>query len=171
MQKPTFRRFQNFMLFVSIFVLGFSFYIEILNQLRPCPLCFMQRACAFLFGFLCMWGMLVASVKRARVVSLMQCIFAGLGLYFAARQLWLQSLPLEETGQCMPGLQAMIHYFSWDMILKSFFWGSSDCSHVDWQWYGLSIPLWSALYFVLMFGTSLYVYIHVLFTLRQRRKF
>lgn len=171
MQKTTYRKIQNFLLFISIFVLGFSFYIEMLNQLKLCPLCFMQRACAFIFGFLCMWSMFVASVHRARFVSLLQCIFAGLGLYFASRQLWLQSLPAEVSEQCMPGLQAMFHYFSWDMILKSFFWGSSDCSHVDWQWYGLSIPLWSALYFVAMFATSVYVYINVFFTLRQRKKF
>ena len=171
MQKTTYRKFQNFMLFISIFVVGFSFYIEMLNQLKPCPLCFMQRTCSFLFGFTCMWGMFVASVRRARVVSLLQCIFAGLGLYFASRQLWLQTLPVEVTEQCMPGLQAMFHYFSWDMILKSFFWGNSDCSHVDWQWYGLSIPLWSALYFVSMFASSVYVYTQVFFTMRKRAKF
>ena len=171
MQKTTYRRLQNIMLFVSVFVLGFALYIEFLNQLKPCPLCFMQRSCAFLFGFSCMVGMFVVSLRRAKILSLVQCILTGLGLYFAIRQLWLQALPVEVTGQCLPGLQAMFQYFSWDMILKSFFWGSSDCSHVDWQWYGLSIPLWSAIYFVTMFATNLYIYVNIFLAMQRRIKF
>ena len=171
MQKTTYRKFQNIMLFITIFVVSFSFYIEFMNQLKPCPLCFMQRACAFILGFSCMYGMLVASMRHARFLSLAQCIITGLGLYFATRQLWLQSLPLDISGQCMPGLQAMLTYFSWDMILKSFFWGSSDCGSVDWQWYGLSIPLWSGLFFVSMFMTNLYLYVQVFLATKQRKKF
>lgn len=171
MPKITFRRFQNFMLFTSIFVLGFSFYIEFVNQLTPCPLCFMQRLCAFLFGFSCMSGLFVASQHRAKFVALMQCLLTGLGLYFASRQLWLQSLPVDANGQCMPGLQAMFHYFSWDVILKSLLWGSSDCAQVDWRWYGLSIPVWSALYFLMMFAMSLYMYMNLFIAMRQRKTF
>lgn len=146
--KTNYRRLQVGLLLSAVLVLGFAFYIEFLNQLRPCPLCFMQRSCALLFGVLCMIGIGLRHVRHAKILSFLQCIIACLGLYFAGRQLWLQSYPMELAGQCLPGLKAMMHYFSWDMILKSFFWGSSDCSHVDWQWYGLSIPLWSALYFV-----------------------
>ncbi len=171
MQKKIYRKFQNFMLMGSIFVVTFSFYIEMLNQLEPCPLCFMQRGCSFLFGFLCMYGLFVESLKRARFISLLQCIIGGLGLYFASRQLWLQTLPADMSGQCMPGLQAMIHFFSWDMILKSFFWGSSDCSHVDWQWLGLSTPVWSALYFFTMVVLSVYMYVTAFFTMRHQTKF
>ncbi|MGV3740094.1 MAG: disulfide bond formation protein B [Gammaproteobacteria bacterium] len=171
MQKTTYKKFQNFMLFVSLFVVGFAFYIEFVNQLKPCPLCVMQRACAFLFGFSCVLGVVVASLRRAKFLSLAQCILTGLGLYFASRQLWLQSLPPDDMGQCMPGLEAMLQYFSWDMILKSFVWGTSDCSSVDWQWYGLSIPLWSALYFGFMFVINLYVYIQVFLSQKYHKKF
>ncbi len=167
MQKANYRKFQGFMLILTIFILGFSFYIEFLNQLRPCPLCFMQRSCAMLFGVLCIVGVVLRHARPAKMLSLFQCILTCLGLYFASRQLWLQSLPVEDAGQCLPGLNAMMHFFSWDMILKSFFWGTSDCSHVDWQWYGLSIPLWSALYFVAMLVLNLFVYTNV----RRHSKF
>lgn len=171
MQKTTFKKFQSLMLVMSILVVGFSFYIEFLNQLKPCPLCVMQRACAFLFSFTCFLGMVIATSRKAKYLSLSQCVITGLGLYFATRQLWLQSLPPDDMGQCMPGLEAMLQFFSWDMILKSFFWGTSDCSHVDWQWYGLSIPMWSALYFVVMFILNLYVYIRVFISNKRRKKF
>lgn len=171
MQKASFKKVQLGMLLVGIFVITFAFYIEFLNQLKPCPLCVMQRACALLFGLTCVIGLIVNHVKRAQLISLMQCVLTALGLYFASRQLWLQSLPPESMGQCMPGLQAMLQYFSWDMILKSFVWGTSDCSHVDWQWYGLSIPLWSALYFAVMLMINLYVYLQIFLNRKQRKKF
>lgn len=156
--KTNYRRFQSVMLLSAVLVLGFAFYIEFLNQLRPCPLCFMQRSCALLLGLLCIVGIGLRQVNHAKILSFLQCVIACFGLYFAGRQLWLQSYPTELAGQCMPGLTAMMHYFSWDMILKSFLWGSSDCSHVDWQWYGLSIPLWSAFYFVVMVVCTVFIY-------------
>lgn len=170
MQKASYRKYQNFMLFLSIFVLGFSFYIEVVNQLRPCPLCFMQRACAFLFGFTCMMGMVMGSLRRVKMLALLQCVLAGLGLYFASRQLYLQSNPGEFSGQCLPGLSAMMSYFSWDMIVKSFVWGTADCSHVDWQWYGISIPLWSAIYFAGMLVISIFIYVKTFLTQRDLSK-
>ena len=171
MQKTNYKKVQLGMLLVGLLVIIFSFYIEFLNQLKPCPLCVMQRACALLFGFTCIIGLMVGHVKRAQILSIIQCILTTLGLYFAARQLWLQSLPADAMGQCMPGLQIMLQYFSWDMILKSFFWGTTDCSHVDWQWYGLSIPMWSAIYFALMLMISLYTYFQIFLGRKKNKKF
>ncbi|HVT62386.1 MAG TPA: disulfide bond formation protein B [Legionellaceae bacterium] len=171
MKRLSYRNAQNLMLFITIFVLGFSFYIEHANQLKACPLCIMQRLCIFLFGFTCILGMNAMSIQRAKMNTNIQCVILGLGLYFAGRQLYLQSLSLEQTGQCLPGLEAMIHYFSLDMILKAFFWGSSDCAAIDWRWFGLSIPAWSALYFVTMFVSSLAVCIRLHRSLKQRSKF
>lgn len=171
MQKATYRKFQHIMVFATISVLAFSFYIEYVNQLKPCPLCFMQRACIFLFGFVCMLGMGVSSLVRAKTFTTMQCILTGLGLYFASRQLWLQSSPIEYSGQCLPGLEAMLHYFSWDMLLKSFFWGTSDCSQVDWKWLGITIPLWSSFYFIAMFAVSIYVYVKLSLGKQYNTKF
>lgn len=171
MKRLSYRNFQNFMLFVTIFVLGFSFYIEYANQLKACPLCLMQRFCTFLFGLSCMVAMSTVRMQRAKTISLIQCVLTLLGLYFGARQLWLQSLPVEQGAQCIPGVEAMLRYFSLDMIITSFLWGSSDCSRVDWQWFGMSIPLWSAIYFIVMYVISLYVYISMRRSEKQGSRF
>jgi len=159
------------MLLVTILVMGFSFYIEFANQLQPCPLCFMQRATAFLFGFFCLFGLLAATLKRAKVISTIQCILTLLGVYFSARQLWLQAQPVDLNTQCVPGLEAMLHLFSWDAIAKSFLWGTTDCARIDWRWFGMSIPLWSGMYFTGMVVFSTYVYTKVARGLRDLDKF
>jgi len=150
MKRMTYRNIQNILLFVTILVLVFAFYFEYNQKLQPCPLCLMQRFCAFLLGFFCLVGLGLRSLHRARLVAIVQIVFASLGLFFASRQLWLQSLPLDQTPACMPGLDALIHYFPLSVVLKTFFWGSSECSDVTWRWLGLAMPGWAAIYFGLM---------------------
>lgn len=158
MQRAKYRNIQNGMLFLTVFVLMFSLYIEYIHQLQPCPLCVMQRFFAFLFAILCMFGLALSSLHRAKVVTLIQCAIAILGLYFSGRQLWLQSFSnIEQSVQCMPGLDALLHYFSWLMIIKSFIWGAGDCARIDWRWLGISIPVWSMIYYSIVFTISVYL--------------
>lgn len=171
LSRVKYRNIQNVMLFLTVFVLVFSFYIEFLNHINPCPLCIMQRFCAFLFGLCCMISIGLSSLHRVKITVIIQCVLALLGLYFAGRQLWLQSLPVDQTAQCMPGIDALVHYFSWVVMAKSFLWGSGDCSRVDWQWFGLSLPLWSALYYGIMLSVSMYMYRAICQSLKNSTKF
>lgn len=157
MKRKSYRQLQNTMLLLTVFVLTFSFYMEFIHQLKPCPLCLMQRFCAVTLGLTCVVGFAFQALRQVKIIALIQCIIAILGLYFSGRQLWLQSLPVEQAVQCMPGLDVLMHYFSWPVILKSFFWGTSDCSQVDWRWFGISIPIWSGMYFVLIFLVTTYL--------------
>lgn len=150
MKRMTYRNIQNFLLFFTILALVFAFYSEYVEKLQPCPLCLMQRFCAFLFGLLCLTGLALRTLHRARIIAIIQVIVALLGFYFASRQLWLQSLPVTEAPSCLPGLDAMIYYFPLSVVLKAFFWGTTDCSEVTWRWLGLSMPIWAAVYFIIM---------------------
>lgn len=150
MKRMTYRTTQHVLLFFTILVLVFAFYAEYVQKLQPCPLCLMQRFCAFLFGFLCMVGLGMRSLHRARVLAMTQVVVACFGVYFASRQLWLQSLPMAQAPMCMPGLDALTHYFSLGVILKAFVWGSHECSEITGRWLGLSMPGWSVVYFVVM---------------------
>ena len=86
---------------------------------------------------------------------LMQMLFASGGLFFALRQVWLQLQPVDIGGMCMPGLDQLIDYISWNTVIKSFFWGSTDCSEVVLSWFGLSMPVWSSAYFgIMLVGSS-----------------
>ena len=148
MSKRAYRYTQSLLLFSAIVVVALTFYFEYAKGLEPCPLCLMQRLSAFLFGTFCLMGMTLGTLRRARSVAVLQLFFAGFGLFFATRQMWLQSLPADQAPMCMPGLDVLMRYFSWDVVLKALFWGTADCGEVTWRWLGLSMPTWSALYFL-----------------------
>ena len=135
---------------MTLLVLGTSFYFQYMLGLQPCPLCLMQRFCLFGFAIFCLLGMYQFKITRSRVVVLFQIFFAFSGLYFAGRQVWLQLMPLESPSSCMPGFDVLMRYFPWKDILHALFWGAGDCGEVKWQWLGLSMPAWSALYFLLI---------------------
>ncbi|KTD71411.1 disulfide bond formation protein B [Legionella tucsonensis] len=148
MRKLTYRKIQTFNAALTVFVLFASFYFQYVVGLTPCPLCIMQRLCVFLL--LAVLGLSFRTLKKARIISFLQIIIACAGLYFALRQLWLQSLPPGEAPACMPGLDILIRYFPWQTVLKTLFWGTEDCAEVSWHMLGISMPGWCALYFLYM---------------------
>lgn len=156
MTKLQYKRIQYILVWISALVLFFSFYSQYALGLQPCPLCLMQRACIFIM--LGLMGLTLGTLKRAHILSLLQCFFAGAGLFFALRQLWLQSLPLGAAPACMPGLDILIHYFPWQDIVRTLLWGSGDCAEIKWSFWGLSMAEWSACYFVFMVLSTFYLY-------------
>jgi protein dithiol:quinone oxidoreductase len=148
MKKITYRRIQTFNAALTVGVLFASFYFQYAVGLAPCPLCLMQRLCVFLL--LAIMGLSFRTLKKARRISFLQIIFASAGLFFALRQLWLQSLPAANVPACMPGLDILIRYFPWQTIAKTLFWGTGDCAEATWHFWGISMAGWSALYFSFM---------------------
>lgn len=147
MEIKHYKKIQNGMLFFTILVLVVGFYIENTYGLEPCPLCLMQRFCIFIIGFFCFISMSLVSIRRANTIAILQVIIAAFGLYFASRQIWLQSFATNDMQICLPAIESIGHYFSSGTLLKSFFLGSSKCSDITWSLLGLSMPSWSAIYF------------------------
>jgi disulfide bond formation protein DsbB len=156
MKIATYQRIQIFCALVTACVLFSSFYFQYVEGLIPCPLCIMQRLCVFLL--LAVTGIGFRTIKPAQVITLLQIFIAAAGLFFALRQLWLQSLPEGQAPACMPGLDILIQYFPWQTVLKTLFWGSGDCAEVSWNLWGLSMSGWSALYFLLMALTGCFLF-------------
>ena len=127
MIKRTYRKIQTLLSLITLFVLFASFYFQYFLGLQPCPLC------------------------------LMQVVISCAGLFFSIRQLWLQSLPAGKVPACMPGLDVLIHYFPWQTVARSLFWGTGDCAQISWHMLGISMPGWSALYFLFMALTGLFL--------------
>lgn len=119
--------------------------------LEPCPLCWLQR-----FGF--MGAGLVSLVAFLhgpvgfgnRVYGFFLVLTAGAGLGIAGRQLWLQSLPEDQVPACGPSVDYMLDVLPWFDVLKTALKGTGDCAEVVWRFLGLSIPGWTALFFILV---------------------
>lgn len=155
MSKFAYRRWQILLTLLSLFVLASSIYFQYVKGLQPCPLCLMQRLCVLLLFMFCFIGVAVQSLRGGKIVAWLQFVAAAGGLFFAGRQLWLQSLPAGQTPACMPGLDILIHYFPWQDVLRTLLWGTGECADNSWQWLGLSMPAWSALYFLFLLLASL----------------
>lgn len=152
MRKVTFWRIQTFNAVVTVLVLFASFYFQYVVGLTPCPLCIMQRVCIFLL--LAVMGFAFRTEKKAHYIALLQLIIAAAGLFFASRQLWLQSLPPNSVPACMPGMDILIRYFPWKTIVHTLLWGAGDCAEVAWSFWGISMAGWSAIYFLFIFMIS-----------------
>lgn len=171
MTKITYKRWQLLLTFISFFVLACSFYFEYIKGLQPCPLCIMQRICVFLLFMLCFIGSAIRSLRAGILIAFLHFFMAACGLFFAGRQLWLQSLPPGQAPACMPDLDVLIRYFPWRDVFHSLFLGTGDCAKVTWQWLGLPMPAWSALYFfgMLIVAIPIYLLLHSQLSKFQQR--
>src|SRR3990167_5558748 len=161
MIKSYYRLWTLFLVIVTAAVLVMSLYFEYVLKLNPCPLCLMQRLCVvLLFVFGCM-SLYFHQAPLARKVLVLQMVVAGSGIFFAVRQLWLQSLPVEQIPVCLPGLGMMIHYLPWSEVAHALLLGGGDCAEITWTWLGLSMPAWTTLYFLGMLLASLFCYTHL----------
>lgn len=157
MSNSLFRLWQCMLALLSVLVLMGSFYFQYVKGFPPCPLCLMQRYSVMVLMMLCWMRLYVGQSAGARRVRLMQWSVCLLGLYFAGRQIWLQSLPVGKLPACMPDLSVLMRYFPWQDTVHALFLGAGECGHVDWYALGLTMPQWSALYFIGMLGAVSFI--------------
>ena len=156
MIKDAYRLVQSLLFILSLLVLAASFYFQYVKGLQPCPLCVMQRLCVLLVLIFSVLTVFLKSAGTRRFLVIMQILVAGAGIYFACRQLWLQSLPADQLPACLPGFDVLLRYFPWKDILHALIWGAADCGEITWKWLGISMPGWSALYFCGVFLESIF---------------
>lgn len=161
MIKSYYRLWSLFLLIVTLAVLILSFYFEYVLGLNPCPLCLMQRLCVMLLLILVSMSFYLNRSSWARKSMMLQMGVASAGIFFAVRQLWLQSLPMEQIPVCLPGIGMMIHYLPWSEVAHALLLGAGDCAEITWTWLGLSMPAWTALYFLGMLLASLLSYMNL----------
>lgn len=138
---------------LTILILSIAGYFQYRFNLKPCPLCLMQR---FIFIILSIILFLTCLLPRSYAVKRFSSVlvlgFACLGLYFSGRQIWLQHLPSEANFPCLPDWDVLLNNFSTSFILKQFFYGTAQCGKVDWTGFGLSFAEWSFLFFCIFFA-------------------
>jgi len=142
------------------------FYFQLHVGLAPCPLCMFQRACLVGVAFFCLLGIITKPKKiGARLLAFGCLVSSGLGLAIAGRHVWLQHLPEDQVPECGPDLSYMMEQFPFMQVIEKVLQGSGECAEVH-QYFGLSIPEWMALIFVVMVILS----IKLLFT-KERNYF
>ena len=89
-----------------------------------------------------------ASSTGRRVYGQLIILGAVGGAVVAARHSWLQHLPSEKVPACGPGLSYWLDNLPLTSVFNKVFAGSGECAEVSWTLFGLSIPEWTLMVFV-----------------------
>lgn len=124
-------------------LMAYALYAEHVLFLMPCPLCVFQRMAVIALGLV----FLAAAIHNPagagrRVYAVLGLAAAGAGVGVAGRHVWLLHQPAEEIPTCGPGFDFIMNTFPFSDALSMIFTGSGDCTDIDWQFLGLSMPAW-----------------------------
>lgn len=125
-------------------------------RLQPCHLCNLQRLIYIVLGFFALGG--VALPRWRRFWSVGVALTAGGGVVAAAQQSWMQYAPqlATECGFGDPTLSEQL--INWlGVQWPAMFMVTGFCTNKEWVFLGLSLANWSALCFVLLLASALWL--------------
>jgi len=132
-------------------LLGFGYYLQYVQGLNPCPLCYVQR-----YFFMAVAAVFVVAAIHdprrggALAYGILAALLAATGAAAASRQVWLQHLPADKVPQCGPDLFFMLKNLPLADTLVKLVQGTGECAKVDWSFLGLSIAGWALIWFVVL---------------------
>ena len=127
----------------------FAGYAQFYLNLEPCPLCIFQRLALLALGVVFLAALIQhPSGWGSAVYAALIGLTAASGIGVAARHVWLQHLPPEQTPRCGPGLDYLLETLPLHETLRQVLTGAGECAKVDWTWLGFSLPEWSLLLFL-----------------------
>jgi disulfide bond formation protein DsbB len=141
---------------VCAVLLAFAYYVQFDLGIEPCPLCIFQRIAFIFMGLFFLIGALLGTRRSTtrRVYALLVAFAAAVGAGLAAYHLWVQHLPPDPLAGCVPGWNYYVENFSlryaWSKTLEHAFTGHADCAEVNWSLFGLSMPFWTLVCYVLL---------------------
>src|SRR5690349_13376134 len=148
--------------FLSIFLgcaglISYALYLQLVKGLLPCPLCVVQRLAYWLIGLAALIAFFHASWTARRVYSILIALFALLGTAVALRQAWLVRYP--EAFEC--GISPEEEFLNALPLARwwpGMFEANGDCADVSWKFASLTLPDWSAVFFVIFFLLAIFLF-------------
>ncbi|MFT4179295.1 MAG: disulfide bond formation protein B [Thermomonas sp.] len=149
-------------------LLGYAFYVQFRLGIQPCPFCIFQRIGFAALGIVFLLGGLHAprSTGARKAWSLLALVAAAFGASYSGRHAWVQLHP-PELPTCSPNWNFMVEQHSWLGAARKVLQATGDCSNIDWQFLGLSMPMWCLIWFVALGLGALYAG----FKRRQKHRF
>ncbi|HEX2083113.1 MAG TPA: disulfide bond formation protein B [Xanthomonadaceae bacterium] len=132
-------------------LLAYAFYVQFEQQIQPCPFCIFQRLAFAAAAVIFLIGGLHAprSAGGRKAYGVLAFIASAIGAGIATRHVWVQLFP-PAIPSCGPGLNYMLETQTWLGVVRKVLTSSGDCSMIDWKFLGLSMPMWTLIWFVLL---------------------
>lgn len=139
-------------------LIGYALYLQLVKNLLPCPLCVVQRVAYWLVGLIALSAFFHSpgNVGR-RIYSGTIAVFAFAGAVVALRQSWLVRYP--EAFEC--GISPEEKFLNALPIVQwwpNMFEANGDCTDATWEFALLTLPDWSALFFVIFGSMAVYAF-------------
>lgn len=131
-------------------IVALALYIQVQNQLEPCPLCISQRIIFMSLGLLFLLHVFVSPRSWLHAgLALIEVLTALGGAGVAIRHWWLQAHKEEIFADCGVGFDYMFENFPLKKALTLVFRGTGDCAAIDWTFLGLTLPQLGLISFIL----------------------
>jgi disulfide bond formation protein DsbB len=92
-----------------------------------------------------------------RVIELITLLSINIvGIVFAIRHVLIQKKIIEIPAECGIDLEYMFDNFPLQQVFELVFRGTGDCSEIDWTLLNLTIPEWSAIWFLIFAILSIF---------------
>jgi len=146
------RRQWNLLGFLLCFsFLAYALYTQYYGGLDPCNLCIFQRLAFIALGIVFLVGALHNPLGSGRYFySILGLITGGIGVAIAGRHVWIQHNPPEGLVSCGGDLSYLMDAYPITKVLSLVLEGSGDCTTIDWQFFGFSMPEASLFWFVVL---------------------
>jgi disulfide bond formation protein DsbB len=137
-------------------LISYALYLQLVKNLLPCPLCVAQRIAYWLVGLTALFALLHSpGATGRRIYHVLLALFAFCGATVALRQAWLVRYP--EAFECGIGPEErFLNALPLARWWPSMFEANGDCADVTWKFASLTLPDWSAIFFIIFGGLALY---------------
>jgi disulfide bond formation protein DsbB len=139
----------------AVLAMAVALYLQYGLDLKPCPLCVLQRIALILAGAIALVGALLARGRGAQFLFLFGSLLAALaGAGVAIWHVWILAFP-PESMSCGRPFEWFHADFPLALWLPRLFRGDGDCLSTEWSLLGLGIPHWSLVGFVVVLALLL----------------
>ena len=138
-------------------LVSYALYLQLVKNLLPCPLCVVQRVAYWLVGLIALLAFLHAPrAKGLAIYSGLIAAFAFSGAAVALRQAWLVRFP--EAFECgISPEEKFLNALPLAQWWPSMFEANGDCADVTWKFALLTLPDWSAIFFMIFGSLAVYI--------------
>lgn len=138
-------------------LLAYALFVQFRLGIEPCPFCIFQRLAFAALGVVFLMGALhnPRGPGGRKLWGLLALVAATVGAGIAGRHTWVQLHP-PELPTCSPSWNFLVEQNSWLGVVRKVLLATGDCANIDWQFLGLSMPMWSLAWFAILGLAALY---------------
>lgn len=138
-------------------LLAYALFVQFRLGIQPCPFCIFQRLAFAALGVVFLMGALhnPRGPGGRKLWGLLALVAATVGAGIAGRHTWVQLHP-PELPTCSPSWNFLVEQNSWLGVVRKVLLATGDCANIDWQFLGLSMPMWSLAWFAILGLAALY---------------